>query len=112
MIVADEGMTLPSATIFIEPYALLATSLVDRRFPFWAKTQSILRQNALHFAAKRTPFWAKTHSILGQNALYFGPKRRAFITIRIIGQATPMVYSVRTAGFSRVLRGNAAGLNY
>jgi len=30
-----------------------------KRIPFCGKTQSILRQNASHFAAKRKLFWVK-----------------------------------------------------
>jgi hypothetical protein len=47
-------------------------------FPFWAKTKCILRQNALHFAAKRILFCGKTHSILRQNAFSL---RRYFISL-------------------------------
>jgi hypothetical protein len=61
---------------------------VWKRNAFCIKTGDVLYGNEMRFVSKRLPFWAKTHSILGQNALCFGPKRRAFITIRIIGQAT------------------------
>ncbi len=30
----------------------------------------ILAQNAFHFGPKHFPFWAKTHSVLGQNAFH------------------------------------------
>ena len=56
-----------------------------KRIPFWAKTRSILGQNAFHFgpnnfhfAAKRIPFCGKTRSILRQNAFHFAAKRISF----------------------------------
>ena len=59
--------------------------LMGLHFAFWAKTQSILGQNASHFGPKRLPFWAKTRSILGQtfsilrqNATHFAAKRNPF----------------------------------
>ena len=63
------------------------TRFMAKRNAFCIKTGDVLYGNEMRFVSKRLPFWAKTHSILGQNALCFGPKRRAFITIRIIGQA-------------------------
>ena len=55
-----------------------ATRIVHSRFAFWAKTHSILGQNASHFGPKRIPFWAKTHPILRQNVFHFAAKRFPF----------------------------------
>ena len=54
---------------------LIILFLTNIRLLFWAKTHSILRQNAFHFAAKRNPFCGKTQPILRQNATHFAAKR-------------------------------------
>ena len=33
----------------------------SRYIPFWAKTDSVLAQNASQIGAKQSAFWAKTH---------------------------------------------------
>ena len=67
---------------------IVAFHFGPKRVPFWAKTPSILGQNASHFGPKRVPFWAKTQLILRQNAFHFAAKRFPFCgkTLSILRQ--------------------------